>query len=518
MNLPASFRSLIAGAAWLVFCVPSYGQPAAAENGRIRDLVRLADPSPPTETDLKRMAREREQEMLREQPARVPGSRHRTILTTDFMVRDPRGHIWAFWVDGKKFSEWDGYMWQERAVPEAVLGSNGQSDKFVADTSGQAWLWPDNGGTTCVFDFATGQWQVFQTLREAVAVRLVPGDCLAGSFVMPAPVSHRNGTKALIHLDGRIEVLRRGRWHTTTVLQAAGQSATVSDPLSFTLGGDVSVQVDEKYYALGQENSWRTVPAETVLPATERHMSIPPPRAVPGLDKIRTSLWDRTGAAWIITSDRHLHKWREGRVVPVMDGEKPLLMPDSFFADVLIDPVGNAFIVDSQWGPVVTYQFVAALSRGPMRSAMVEQSEGGMVSIKLPDQAQAQGWHRWRHGGEPWSKMTRSPLLDIPGLLPGTHQIELELVDEEFTLLAPILKWEVKIDVLASDKIRQWIQLLGSPDIERCEEAVQILVNQGSGALPALTKALQEIGAPENRQWWLRAVIQRIQREAAGTP
>ena len=74
----------------------------------------------------------------------------------------------------------------------------------------------------------------------------------------------------------------------------------------------------------------------------------------------------------------------------------------------------------------------------------------------------------------------------------------------------------MKIDALVPDDLRQWIQLLGSPDLGRGEEAAQILVNQGPEALPALERALQEGSAEENRQWWLRAVIQRIKRESAG--
>jgi hypothetical protein len=479
------------------------------------DVARRQPVSPPTKEQVKLWARANEQKILLKQPVADPNSRRRTLLTTDFLVQDPCHHLWAFMVDGKKFSEWDGISWQERPVPDDVLEQNVQSSQFVADAHGQAWLWPLDAGPTSVFEFATGRWQVFETLREAVAARLVPGDCLAGSMdVMPVPASHLNGTKALMHVDGRIEVLRAGAWHSTTVAEVSGAEGGTSDPLTFTHGGDLCFQVNEKYYAFGQENSWGEVPSKATLPGMDRYSSPATPRQIPGIANVRSSIWDRTGAAWIVAGDRHLHKWREGRSVAIMDGEKPLVMPDTSFCYVLIDPVGNAFIRHCQWGAVGSYEFVAALPGTSGGAATLGTGKGGLVNIKLPDQAQ--GWRRWRNDGASWSDLTRELLITPKGLLPGTHHLEMAAFDDEFTLLEPSQKWEIKIDALVPDDLRQWIQLLGSPDLGRGEEAAQILVNQGPEALPALERALQEGSAEESRQWWLRAVIQRIKRESVG--
>ena len=469
-------------------------------------LDRQPAPAPSPER-IRFLQREDERKVLAQQPAAVPGSRHRSIFTTDFIVQDQSQNVWAFMVDGKAFSKWDGLVWQDQPLPDAVAEYNSPSTNFAADANGQAWLWPVDGGPASVLDFASGLWQFYESLREAVAARLVPGDCMESQIgIMPCPVSHLNGTKALLYSSKHVEVLRAGLWHSTSLVEFFGEQPGINRPFAFTQGGDLCLQLNSRYYAFGDGDIWKEVPANTTIPLKDTSLIEPGPK-LPEISSIQSSLWDRTGAAWIVGRDCRLYKWREGHLIAMMDGEKPLMLPNSWVHEVLIDRFGNAFIGNP---PGRRYEFVASQPRTPNQAATIEIEKGGLVSIKSP---QAGGWRRCRKDGEPWSKLTREQQMAPVELLPGKHQIEMEVLDEEFTLIEPTQKWEVVIEALPAAELRQRILLLGSQGMERNEEVARILVNQGSSAIPELKKALLDVNIEENQQWWLRAVIQRIERE-----
>lgn len=465
------------------------------------------------------LADSRVEKLLNEQPAPRPGSRQRSLRTGDFMVVGPEHRLWALKVDGFDFAEWDGSAWQPRPVPEAVASANLINADFLTDRQGQAWLLPHELDRTAVYDFAAGTWAVFETLREAVAAKLVPGDTLTGAHysVNLGPTSHANGTKAFIHFDGDVHVYLGGQWHETTLTKIGIRSLAERGMPFFNREGLFCISSGDRLFACKADGRWEQIPPEEPLAVLLRRAGpLSPPREGWGIagTEIRSFCLDRTGAYWLATSTAGLMKWRDGVSVQLMDrGQTFEVRPDSAFAEVLLDSAGNAFLRRDAYDLVVHYEAIAALPAGALPTARWEPATGGTGTLRV--EGPAGGFHRWRLGDGPWSGLGTATAFPITGLLPGTYTAMLECFTMELSAAGPTLTVQFDIAGLTTAQINEQIKLLESPDADIKETAAATLRSQGARALPLLRAASAASPDKEALQWWLRAVMEQIEREAA---
>ncbi len=486
--------------------------PAARDAAKQQQLeaMRLRGSPPPSAMDV------RVEKILKDQPAPRPGSRRRSLRTGDFMVEGPGHHLWALKVEGLNFAEWDGKTWQSRPIPAEVASINLINADFLTDNSGQAWVLPFELDRTAVFDFASGQWHVFETLRQAVEEKLVPGDTLTKAYhsVNLGPTSHMNGTKAFTHFDGDVHVLQKGQWYHTTLFEIGVKSRALMRTPFFSRDGFFSIPYGNELYSCLDDGKWQKIRGEEPESVPLRRVEPQPPQGGWGVTgtEIKSFCWDRTGAAWLATSTYGLLKWRDGiwRQLPDLSGAMTL-RPDASFTEVLLDAAGNGFLRYHGYDLVVHYEFVAAKPGGEAPAAHWEPGSGGSGNIRL--EGLGDGIQRWRLGSGKWSALGQEPVIKFSGLLPGAYEVGLECLNAELTVLGPPLKVNFDIGGLTPVQIKQQIGDLRSPELSAREKAGGVLRSQGVRALPALREARTEFPEDESLQWWLEAVIQQIERE-----
>ena len=496
-------------------CLHSMGQepPAARDAAKRQQLeaMRLRGSPLPGAMDA------RIEKILKDQPAPRPGSRLRSLRTGDFIVEGPGHHLWALKVEGLDFAEWDGKTWQARPVPEAVASINLINADFLTDNHGQAWVLPFELDRTAVFDFASGQWHIFETLRQAVEQKLVPGDTLTKAYnsVNLGPASHMNGTKAFTHFDGNVHVLQKGQWHHTTLAEIGIKSRARMLTPFFSREGFFSIPYGDELFACQDGGTWRKIPNEEPESVPLRRVDPQPPPGgwgVSGTD-IKSFCWDRTGAAWLATSTSGFLKWRDGIWKQLRDANEIMtLRPDASFTEVLLDSAGNGFLRYYGYDLVVHYEFVAAKPGGEVPAALWEPVSGGNGLIRLS--GLTDGFQRWRLGAGKWSALGREPVIPFTGLLPGTYEVGLECFNAELSVLGPPSKVSFEIGGLTPTQVKEQIKLLRSPELSARENAAGVLRSQGAPALPALRVARAEYPEDESFQWWLQAVIQQIERSS----
>jgi hypothetical protein len=66
------------------------------------------------------------------------------------------------------------------------------------------------------------------------------------------------------------------------------------------------------------------------------------------------------------------------------------------------------------------------------------------------------------------------------------------------------------------DALAHLVSQLQTGDLDQREEAARLLRAQGRSALPGLRRSLEDPQADETQLWWLRAVIQQIERGPGG--
>ena len=91
----------------------------------------------------------------------------------------------------------------------------------------------------------------------------------------------------------------------------------------------------------------------------------------------------------------------------------------------------------------------------------------------------------------------------------------LECFTTELSTASPPLTVHFEIAGLTTAQFNEQIKLLESPDAAIKESAAAALRSQGALALPPLRAASAAVPDKEALQWWLLAVIQQIEREAA---
>lgn len=447
--------------------------------------------------------------------APLPGDKPRptatrmvSLFSKGLIVEDLRHHMWARRLSESDLAEWDGTRWRTHDMPATWEGKG--DIPFEADSHDHGWALSYNNGKTPVLDFATGKWHVFDTLEQATAERLVPGDqVFPYNLLTHEPMSHVNGIKAFI-VNGAIHVFREGRWTATEGNDITGpHSRGIHDP-RFDANGILCVTANEKRFELRSDGQWVATgqPAHAPpQPYLHEDHSVPQGCTVPD---ILFPCRDRFGVTWITTKQGGLWKWLDGVAVQVRDKDgTDLLRPCTHVRQVLIDTAHNALLrTNFERGGIYFYHVLSTLPPPPFKPATLAGTDVGSALIYL---ATAPGLrHRWQVDHAEWHPLARRSEIKLQGLSAGAHQVNVQYFDPELTPLAETQTLAFTIKAASTDEITLQIQQLHSQDLDTREAAAHVLRAQGPAALPALQQALQAANDDASLQWWLTAIIQHI--------
>lgn len=431
------------------------------------------------------------------------------LNTTSLLLEDAQGRVWGRLGDGS-MQCWENGCWKKIKVPDKVAAMTG--NLFVADDSQQGWLMPLDRGAAAVCDFTTGQWQVFDTLEQALQARLKAGSRLhLQGHDKLAPLSapgkvHRIG---FFRQDGKLHHFDGVKWQVWTLSDFAGPDARVTGAPSFDEAGEFSVPVYQASWKLRESGRWEQTP-------TAENASITPERAPPPdcpVQGVGSVDYDRFGICWLTDEKGRLWKSIHGRAVPVIELDEPSPAPGGMhFYEVRTDLAGNAFLrLEYGWHGG---SHLVVHARGPQPDSAVKLRKVLADTVEISFGKAA--WHSWRMDGGAWSQATEKKEHEMAGLLPGEHELEVMAYSADLTPAKASAKLKITIEAANIAELDALIEKLGGDDLDASEAAARRLRSQGTAILPSLKKAREKAG--ERTRWWLGAVIQQIEAPPLARP
>ena len=459
---------------------------------------------------------------LRPWPGPKPAeNRLRNVRAESRVIQDSRRHLWAFGVNGFQFAEWDGRTWRDHPLPENVKALPLREMQFMADAQNQGWLLSGEAKQTAVFDMSGSfEWKVFDTLEAAVEEKLQPGDPpITMDFRMVnGPIAHANGVKGFLKWPV-LHVLIGGKWTRTPIEEIAHRKMNGFFPLYFNKDGVFCLPNDATEFQCLGPGQWREVPWNMWAGNTYADDgTVSQPASGWGVPDVYERCRDRFGVVWLTTYSGDLWKWLDGRRVRVTDQGNPVMLPRKIRPKrVLIDPVGNTFLGTGDPTGEIHNLMLTASPPGPSVAAPeLVSPQAGAAFIKLSGPPGA--LYRWRVDGEPWQDLTEVPgnKIDLKKLLPGDHLVHIMAYDADLSALGDLHTMKFTLSAVEGDALAHLVSQLLTGDLDQREEAARLLRAQGRSALPGLRRSLEDPQADETQLWWLRAVIQQIERGPGG--
>lgn len=428
-------------------------------------------------------------------------------------LQDAQGHIWCF-RGPRAFMHWDGHEWKSVSPPplEATKSSIG----FAADDRGRGWLLRMSDDLMAVFDFATHKWQIFASPREALVAQLPQGMKL--NFPQHPLYEYafsKDGRIGAFTPFGKVLLYEGKKWREWGFTEIAGKETDLSGAPFFAPNGRFSVPTYARdiWQWFGEAKGWQrseggAVPYSFAAP---HRISLKMPDGNPLSDGF--GALDRNEVLWFLRKNgTELCKGVLGREVKVFNAsESKPYPPSGLIYRACTDNNGNVLLDGAIYGdhPQV---FIRSRLPAPTSSAQLVSNAQDTVHILAGSEDDKAPFHTWRMDGGPWHPLQEAREIEITGLLPGRHTVEVRAFNAELTPAPEIATLSITTVPATNEQFAERVAELRSPSLETREKAARMLKNQGSGALPKL-RAAREAATPD-AQWWLDAIIQDIERSA----
>jgi hypothetical protein len=335
---------------------------------------------------------------LRASSAEIRPLRVDVLNTKSLLLEDAQGSVWGRLDDGS-MQRWKNGWWEKPKIPDKVEAM--RANLFVADDAQQGWLMPLHEGGAAVCDFTTGQWQVFDTLEQALLTRLKAGSRLhLRDYPSLAPVSAPGQIRCIgfLRQEGRLHHFDGAKWQVWKLSDFAGPDARVTGVPSFDEAGAFTIPINQVYWKLRKSGGWEQT-AENAESAARTYLTTEsnPPPGCP-LKEVGSTAYDRFGVCWLTDDKGRLWKSIHGCAVPVIQPEEPNPVSNGMSVyEVRTDLAGNAFLrLESDWYGG-RHLVVRSRQPRPESTAVVNQVKADTASIAFGDAA----WHVWRmDGGE----------------------------------------------------------------------------------------------------------------------
>ncbi|MGV3658935.1 MAG: hypothetical protein ACO1TE_02090 [Prosthecobacter sp.] len=441
-------------------------------------------------------------------PLPVP-SRVDVVESSSLLLEDTQGGFFGVLQDGK-FHRWKAGHWEKMQGPAHMDAMAGNE---LVEDGGQAWFIPRADGLAAVCDLATGEWQEFDSLEQALEARLKPGGrMLPPNYLFPSAIASAAGQDRRIGFlrhTGTLHLFDSGGWRTWRLSDIAGPDARIDAVLRFDAAGALAAPIGSVWWKLDASGQWRRTEESTegAEPLHDRRGPVVP-EGCP-VKEVVTAAYDRLGVCWLTDNQHLLWKCVHGAAVPVLQpGEINPVAQGLSLEQALLDAEGNAFLTVHTRGDDRRYLIVRPRLPQPESKAGLKEVDADTVRFEFGDAS----WHAWRVDGGKWSTATRQKAAALSSLTPGVHELEVMAYNDDLTP-AP-RPATLKLTIRAADQgdVAKAIAAFNSEDLEACEVAARRLRTQGKPILPLLRDARKP--ADERARWWLDAVIQHLETKS----
>jgi hypothetical protein len=437
-------------------------------------------------------------------------------------LQDRRGHVWTFG-PGNAFREWDGRKAIPRSPPNDFLGKVAVRD-FASDDRDRGWLISDDHARTAICDFATGQWQVFETFTAALVAQLPEGVRLA----MPAdpfyePIFSSQGHIAFFDLRNGISRYDGHAWQQWSIAAIAGGQGRLTGSPFFDADGRLCVPIDGLTYQWNADGGWRHFEQPDAAPPSTRPKSLAP--EVPPSIRVRdpaSAVEDRFGTWWVLSKENALSKAVPGVAVQALRADEPNPFPSGArLYEALADPLGNVFLRLSEYASMYCeYVYLSRLFAPPKTMIDKVEVEGDTArfhfSVETVGTAAPPSIFRWRLDGGEWRLLGMKNDATARMLARGEHRVEARAYAGDLVADPTPAEARFTIEIDADAQQRKLLAQLASADLDERERAARALVRLGSAALPRL-QAERKAAQPDV-VWWIDAVLQQIERARVSEP
>lgn len=452
------------------------------------------------------------------------------------LVADRRRHLWGFVYDRPGLSEWDGEKWRTHPFPQKARFFQNDMEAIALDSQQRLWV-TTRFYETAIFDPATETWLTYANFPQAMQAQshitaLMPGARFPFSFRVAFGPSgkicfHEYSCPSIIYYyDGR-------QWHEWEPLGGPQRMRLDCHPYFDAQGAVYFLQTPGSTALYTYSNGWYHISNDMVLAAFSdmerqyeggdignRSQNLNKPK-----DRDAWFSWqvkerqlyksNEQGFGLSQTDPQELHPFMENR--PGMRAQA--------------DAKGNVLLCDYSTC-VLVHQ---PPKRAPDTTLRVDRTSAHDVKLLFTSSKQ-QGpvWYKWRMDGGAWSKPTEETTVQVGDLARGKHVIEAAAINRRLTCDPTPARKTVWVGVPGEsrfvgemkDRWRKWrtpdpaqckpqklIRLLSARVYDQRERAATELVRRGPAMLPLVNESYTQADA--DQRWWLEAVRQRLEEQAA---
>lgn len=457
------------------------------------------------------------------------------------LVRGPDGRVWKLGAGStgrsNELQEWDGAAWKT-LEPDGGERVNG-SFFLVPDSRGRLWcLGESRRNLLLIYNPANGSWKRYgekdrwdDAFADALVAEGKKGELLevgqkvgmGNAFTaMPYGALHPSG-RAVCLTEGRaLRVYNGTEWRRWRFAEIAGRDSLPLRGLPFfSPEGDPCVAFREgPAFRLKDGKSWEALPAAATPPpgADGADDEDAAARAVPKgcvTDSPDSRVYDNDGVCWL-TWKGALYKAVDGVCIPwFADGSAHPFVDGRRLNGACMDSRGGVFL--ETMGFVREWVYLPPRSQPPQTTVRLERVEEGTAVLVLGTAGGAAKLYRWRLDGGAWSLPAAATTITLENLARSRHRFEAAAVDENLQRDPTPAAVDIDIQYDPAARMGRLVTLLADRDYAVRERASRALTACGRDALPLLKKARAE-STDADKNWWIDAVIQQIERRAAPVP